>query len=144
MKCSDPKPGSQYGPISNGAGEREDTAPGGRRVLTRHVEFRNHAKGAGSRSTRVGRLHVGAEALDGADTSRAMSQENVEILREAWRAYQERGIDAALEYCADDCVCEDFPELPDRATYRGGMDGASAIDSFAALGGTSCSSRQSS
>jgi ketosteroid isomerase-like protein len=48
-----------------------------------------------------------------------MSDENVEVVREAWSAYGEQGIDAALEYFAEDCVCEDFPELPDRATYRG-------------------------
>ena len=48
-----------------------------------------------------------------------MSQENVEIVREAWRAYRDRGTDAALDYFSEDCVCEDFPELPDRGTYRG-------------------------
>jgi ketosteroid isomerase-like protein len=48
-----------------------------------------------------------------------MSEENVEVVRAAWRAYQDRGVDAALDYFAEDCVCEDFPELPDRATYRG-------------------------
>jgi ketosteroid isomerase-like protein len=48
-----------------------------------------------------------------------MSEENVEVVRAAWRAYQERGRDAALEYFAENCVCEDFPELPDRATYTG-------------------------
>ncbi len=48
-----------------------------------------------------------------------MSQENVEIVREAWKAYDGRGIDGYLDYVAEDCVCEDFPELPDRATYTG-------------------------
>ena len=48
-----------------------------------------------------------------------MSQENVEVVREAWRAYTDRGIDAALDYYSEDCVCEDLPELPDRATYQG-------------------------
>jgi ketosteroid isomerase-like protein len=48
-----------------------------------------------------------------------MSQENVDVVREAWRAYTDRGIDAALDYYSEDCVCEDLPELPDRATYRG-------------------------
>jgi ketosteroid isomerase-like protein len=48
-----------------------------------------------------------------------MSQENVEVVRGAWLAYRERGTDQALEYFSKDCVIEDFPELPDRATYRG-------------------------
>jgi len=48
-----------------------------------------------------------------------MSQENVEVVRDAWRAYTTRGIDATLDYYSEDCVCEDVPELPDRATYRG-------------------------
>ena len=48
-----------------------------------------------------------------------MSWENVEVVRAAWQAYRDRGTDAALEYFAEDCVCEDFPELPDRAIYTG-------------------------
>ena len=48
-----------------------------------------------------------------------MSQENVEVVREAWSVYRERGIDAALGYFAEDCIVEDFPELPDRANYGG-------------------------
>jgi ketosteroid isomerase-like protein len=48
-----------------------------------------------------------------------MSQENVEVVREVWRAYKDRGIDGALDYVADDCVAEDVPELPDRAIYQG-------------------------
>jgi ketosteroid isomerase-like protein len=48
-----------------------------------------------------------------------MSQENVEVVRQAWRSYTDQGIDAALEYYSEDCVSEDLPELPDRATYQG-------------------------
>ena len=48
-----------------------------------------------------------------------MSRENVEVVRGAWSAYTDRGIDAALDYYSEDCVCEDLPELPDRATYQG-------------------------
>jgi len=51
-----------------------------------------------------------------------MSQENVELVREAWKAYKERGLGAASEYFAEDCLYEDFPEMPDGATYTG-MDG---------------------
>ena len=48
-----------------------------------------------------------------------MSRENVEIAREAWKAFTDRGVDATLDYYAEDCVCEDFPELPDGTTYEG-------------------------
>ena len=48
-----------------------------------------------------------------------MSRENVELVREAWRTFTERGIDAALDYFAEDCVGEDFPELPDGTIYHG-------------------------
>jgi ketosteroid isomerase-like protein len=48
-----------------------------------------------------------------------MSQKNVEVVRGAWRSFNERGIDASLDYFAEDCVGEDVPELPDRATYEG-------------------------
>ena len=47
------------------------------------------------------------------------SGEHVKIAREAWKTYGERGLDAASEYFAEDCVLEDLPELPDRATYHG-------------------------
>lgn len=48
-----------------------------------------------------------------------MSRANLEIVREAWKTYGESGFDRALEYFAEDCVSEDFPEMPDRATYYG-------------------------
>ncbi len=49
-----------------------------------------------------------------------MSQANVDVARRVWKAYNgEGGVEAALEYFAKDCVCEDFPELPDRAVYAG-------------------------
>ena len=48
-----------------------------------------------------------------------MSQENVEIVREGWRIFAEQGLDAALEVYAEDCVAEEFPEMPDRTTYQG-------------------------
>jgi ketosteroid isomerase-like protein len=49
-----------------------------------------------------------------------MSQENVELVRRAWQAYRDHGMDAAVGYFAEDCVIEDLPEMPDRATYMGG------------------------
>lgn len=48
-----------------------------------------------------------------------MSQENVEVVRKMWKAYGERGVDGVLTYFAEDCVCEDFTDMPDRATYEG-------------------------
>jgi ketosteroid isomerase-like protein len=48
-----------------------------------------------------------------------MSEGNVEVVREAWNAYGERGIDGYVEYCAEDWVGDDVPELPDGASYRG-------------------------
>ena len=48
-----------------------------------------------------------------------MSQENVEVIREAWKAYGEQGVDGLLGFFAEDCVCEDYPEMPDRASYKG-------------------------
>jgi ketosteroid isomerase-like protein len=52
-----------------------------------------------------------------------MSAQNVELARRTlagWSRFAETGADAFLADCyADDCVSEDFPELPDRATYIG-------------------------
>jgi ketosteroid isomerase-like protein len=52
-----------------------------------------------------------------------MSEENVELVRHAWKAVQDLGLDAAVESSADwfaeDCVFEDFPEMADRARYVG-------------------------
>ncbi len=49
-----------------------------------------------------------------------MSQENVEIVRRAFSAYiNQGGVDAAVDYYAEDCVIEDFPEMPESATYVG-------------------------
>jgi ketosteroid isomerase-like protein len=48
-----------------------------------------------------------------------MSRENVEIVRQMWEDYSERGSDPDLEYFTEDCVMEDFPELPDHAVYEG-------------------------
>jgi ketosteroid isomerase-like protein len=49
-----------------------------------------------------------------------MSAENVEVVRKAWSAFKLGGPDAAFDdFYADDCVVEDFPELPDRDSYTG-------------------------
>ena len=49
-----------------------------------------------------------------------MSQENVEVVRGVWGIVASEGItDAVLEFFTEDCVMEDFPELPDRGVYLG-------------------------
>ena len=48
-----------------------------------------------------------------------MSEENVEVVREMWSAYNARNVDRSLDYFAEDCVVEDVPDLPDRAIYKG-------------------------
>jgi ketosteroid isomerase-like protein len=49
-----------------------------------------------------------------------MSEESVEVVRQMWKDYSERGIDDLdLEHFTEDCVMEDFPELPDHAIYVG-------------------------
>src|SRR6478672_6241733 len=49
-----------------------------------------------------------------------MSQENVEIVREVWKAFVDRGIDAASDYYAEGCIIDDIQDLPDARTYAGG------------------------
>ena len=53
------------------------------------------------------------------DTAWAMSEENVEFVRETWRIFGEQGIDGVLDYFSEDCTSEDTPQTPDRATYAG-------------------------
>jgi ketosteroid isomerase-like protein len=48
-----------------------------------------------------------------------MSEENVEIVRQAWEARVNQGVEPVLEYFAEDCVVEDFPNLPDPGVYEG-------------------------
>jgi ketosteroid isomerase-like protein len=60
-----------------------------------------------------------------------MSQENVEVVRKAWKAYGEQGIEGYVEHYAEDCVSEDFPELPDSAIYRGREGGLDRYRHFA-------------
>ena len=48
-----------------------------------------------------------------------MSQEHVDVVRQAWRAFAEGGLEAELAFHAPDAVYEDLPEMADRASYRG-------------------------
>ena len=60
-----------------------------------------------------------------------MSGENVEIVRRAWELLADRGVDALLadfpDFFDENCVLEDFPDLPDHARYMG-PGGAREID----------------
>ncbi len=59
-----------------------------------------------------------------------MSQENVEIVRRAWEAYISRGFEATLDFWAEDCVWEDFPEQPDAGVHVGWEGVAEAVEQF--------------
>ena len=61
-----------------------------------------------------------AEGLEAArDTARAMSQGNVEVVRNAWKAFNSGGLDALLECLDPEIEWRTRPDLPDSATYRG-------------------------
>jgi hypothetical protein len=48
-----------------------------------------------------------------------MSQENVEIVRAYFSAWNAGGLDAAREFWSDDLEWQDAPEMPDAASYKG-------------------------
>ena len=77
-----------------------------------------------------------------------MSQENVEVVRAVWKVFTDRGLEAALdsfsERFAEDCVFEDFPELPDHADYRGKEGWGKEPRTLPRSGGISSWSRMSS
>ena len=81
---------------------------------------------------------------DARDTPWAMSQENVEIVREAWNAYRAQGIEGYVEYLRGGLRREDFPELPDSATYSGRKGGLDRYRHFADAWGSSSSRLSSS
>jgi ketosteroid isomerase-like protein len=64
-----------------------------------------------------------------------MSQENVELVRVAWGVYGDRGIEAALDFFAEDCVSEDFSEMPDGGTYEGRSGALERYQRFAEIWG---------
>ncbi len=64
-----------------------------------------------------------------------MSQENVEAVRYGWEALIRGDIEAGLESYADDCVFEDFPEMPDPAVYLGHQGMVQAIEHFTQVWG---------
>jgi hypothetical protein len=67
-----------------------------------------------------------------------MSRENVEIARQAWTAFTEGGVQATLPYYAEECICEDMPELPDGGSIKGGEGCSKETATGATCGGTWC------
>ena len=59
-----------------------------------------------------------------------MSQENVEIVRRAYEAFNEGGVDAAAAYLHPDLVWEDRYELPGAGVYRGREGFREAVGRF--------------
>src|SRR5215217_9632001 len=53
------------------------------------------------------------------DTGWAMSQENVDIVRRYYSAWNAGGIDAARAFWSDEIEWHDAPDLPDSGVYRG-------------------------
>ena len=58
-------------------------------------------------------------ALRAADTGRAMSQENVELVRLGFEAYQQGNWELVQENSHPDLLIVQPPEVPDAKTYRG-------------------------
>jgi ketosteroid isomerase-like protein len=48
-----------------------------------------------------------------------MSEENVEVVRQAYAAYAEHGVEGVLAFVAEDMVIYSIPEWPDDAEYHG-------------------------
>ena len=53
------------------------------------------------------------------DTARAMSQENVEVVRRAFQVLAAEGMDAALAFFAPDCVWYTSDRFPDAPVFHG-------------------------
>ncbi|MFN2612641.1 MAG: nuclear transport factor 2 family protein [Solirubrobacterales bacterium] len=59
-----------------------------------------------------------------------MSEENVEIVGRAYRAYQSGGLDAAIEFFHPEIEWKDLDALPDAGSYRGLEELREAVRSF--------------
>jgi ketosteroid isomerase-like protein len=59
-----------------------------------------------------------------------MSQENVEIVRRAWTAFNSGDLDAFLEGVAEDAEFEEDPVFPEAGVFRGREEIAGYIKSF--------------
>src|SRR6478735_4182014 len=59
-----------------------------------------------------------------------MSQENVEPVRLAWEAFIAGGVEKTLGFWTEDCLFEDFPEMPDRRVRVGHEGVVEAVRNF--------------
>ena len=59
-----------------------------------------------------------------------MSEENVEIVERAYRAYQSGGLEAAMEFFHPEVEWEDLDALPDAGSYRGHEEFREAVSRF--------------
>lgn len=64
------------------------------------------------------------------DTARAMSQENVEVVRRAYEAFTGGGVEAAEEFLHPEVVWEDRYDMPGASVYRGHDGFRIAVDRF--------------
>ena len=55
----------------------------------------------------------------------------MEIARRGWDAFGKHGVDAALGFYAEDCVCEPVPEQPDHVSYKGREGVRQRLERFA-------------
>ena len=59
-----------------------------------------------------------------------MSEENVETVRRAWQAFVTGGIEASFDFWTEECIFEDFRELPESAVYVGRTGLTEAVEHF--------------
>jgi ketosteroid isomerase-like protein len=55
----------------------------------------------------------------GRDTARAMSQENVEVVREVWNAFNRGDLDTFIEFFDPEIEWHDLPTMPGGGVHRG-------------------------
>ena len=54
----------------------------------------------------------------------------MEVMRRAWQAFISGGVEATLEGWTEDCVFEEFPEMPESAVYVGRDRLSEAVEHF--------------
>jgi len=65
-----------------------------------------------------------------------MSQENVDLVRRYYAAWNAGGLDAARAFWSDDVEWQDAPEMPDGGTFRGAEAVATHFDDLNEVLGT--------
>jgi ketosteroid isomerase-like protein len=59
-----------------------------------------------------------------------MSQQNVEVVQRGWAAFLSGGTQATLDGWTEDCVFEEFQEMPDSGRYVGHAGVLEAVQHF--------------